>query len=54
MENYSEEAQISYYERILKITKDARNIMKNTKPEDFPDWLKKDLMDDSKIEEVSN
>lgn len=48
----SEEAYIEYYKRILDITKTARNIMKNENPINFPDWLKNDLMDDSKIEEV--
>jgi hypothetical protein len=49
----SEEAYIEYYKRVLNITKTARNIMKEEKPSDFPDWLKNDLMDDSKMDEVS-
>lgn len=48
--NLSEELEISYIEKIMDTTSKARNIMKNVKPIDYPDWLKKDLMDDSKID----
>jgi hypothetical protein len=46
-----EEAEMRYIERVMSITKTARNLMKTEKPKNFPDWLKNDLMDDSKIEE---
>jgi hypothetical protein len=49
--NLSEELEISYIEKIMDTTSKARNIMKNVKPIDYPDWLKKDLMDDSKIDD---
>lgn len=49
--NSLEEAEMRYIERVMYISKTARNIMKTEKPENFPDWLKKDLMDDTKIEE---
>ena len=51
--NLSEDLEISYIEKVMETTTKVRNIMKNVKPIDYPDWLKKDLMDDSKIDEVS-